>query len=916
MEIDRAIFLILGIRNTQTPEQLLGIPKWNGSPASLESAIRTRVAQILSHPMKHSEEAKLVRQAIKEAGKLLRNQCKTYTKEFQPKKEHSHEMTKLDRSIIAVLVSEGGWNRKSRARLVAVAAAYGLTVGGLLRILTALADSSRTGSGPLSQQERSENMPDRSWATLPISENKQSVVDDLMDEIANRFLPELKEYSTVGTIKLSALFGLLTILAIVLGLLLINRADEFALKVVDAGAVPAVTIASETSKPVNMSFHNPSFELYPSFDEVIFTEEIGSLVDNAPQLPNLLRNIYQQIGSAAAQGMFVENKLLEDWNNSIHVISSIWPFLDTPLQEEIGKLIQECVSISPQVEGLSAKLLLSLDIAVKTNTLDANAFKKPWAVGELSRLACSDSLISSLTALVKKTAYSYPLDCDVYETRRQVIRLIAIDLMRMTELETHSLLLWEQWLAMVDREDSLEARTALKLDVIQIILQNSVDLTRNSNTRKVLGRLVQEIDWVRSDQARVLLLDIYLDKTITTVDVWAISNMLVDLHAVPWFLSKHAIQLDDNFVKREQVATELHGLWPTIETPTTAVHSLVLPAGYDPALVDVWIELSLFSEDMTHPPAERFLHARKLNEIAASLWVGRPSRAWELIDNLDQTTFYEELADLSRGGRSKGELVRRFPNTNRNEDEMLELLNFVRSAQYDNLHPRDAAIVARTALFYRDAGIRQEAVLLICEQFSNSAVVAEAIVNVFTPNAKTEQIEALVAFLTDDILPPRHYQTWITAARRALIQHALTAGKTNLVGLNEAAASASVSALGEALLVDPSRLRPTHEVGVADSYHLLLESWRMKLGASYTRTMHHTAGVLELQLQQQLEYLRLIQQLELVWTGELSHIDDIFPISKATTLLEQISQAEFASLQVWKRMLTLANKEAAGDSQQ
>ena len=166
MEIDRAIFLILGIRNTQTPEQLLGIPKWNGSPASLESAIRTRVAQILSHPMKHSEEAKLVRQAIKEAGKLLRNQCKTYTKEFQPKKEHSHEMTKLDRSIIAVLVSEGGWNRKSRARLVAVAAAYGLTVGGLLRILTALADSSRTGSGPLSQQERSENMPDRSWGEI------------------------------------------------------------------------------------------------------------------------------------------------------------------------------------------------------------------------------------------------------------------------------------------------------------------------------------------------------------------------------------------------------------------------------------------------------------------------------------------------------------------------------------------------------------------------------------------------------------------------------------------------------------------------------------------------------------------------------------------------------------------------------
>jgi hypothetical protein len=912
MNLERAVFLMLGIRNAADPKELLGVPKWDGSAATLDAAIRTRVAQILSHPMKHSEEAKLVRQAIKEAGIHLRAECITYSEERKKNKEHTHEMTYLDRSIIAVLVSEGGWNRRSRARLVAVSSAYGLSVGGLLRILTALAESSRSGNGPLSQQSRSKNVPNRSWAALPISKNKQSVVDDLMDEMANRFLPELKEFSTIGTIKLSALFGMLTILVIVLGLLIINRADDRAQRAANTFAISSnSTQAGEDDvDSAGKEQYRSSFEFYPSFEEIIFTEEVGTLVDNAPELPNKLRDTYQKISNAATGGARVDDKLLLDWNNSIHTISSIWPFLDTLLQDEIGSLIHDAIAISPQVQGPPTQLLAPLEHAVKSNPSAANPFKKPWAIGELSRLACSESLISSLTSLVKKSAYSYTLDCDVYESRRQVIRLLAIDLVKVTELDINSFLHWEQWLAMVDREQNNEIATGLKLDVIQLILRNSVDLTRESNTRKVLGRLVHEIDWIRSGLARKSLLSIYLDRTITTIDLWALSNMLVDLHAVPWFVQRHVIQLDDHFDQRERVATELQGLWPKVEAPKVTLHTLILPAGYDPTLVDVWIELSLLCNDESLSPAKRFVQSRKLNEIAASLWVGRPSRAWELIDNIDQSSQYEDDFELSQGGRSNGKLSQRFPNTNLDVDQMMELLNFIRSADYQTLHPKDAAVLARTAFFYRDVGIRQEAVVLICDQFSKSPVVAEALVNVLTPNAKTLQVEGLVAYLTDDILPPRHHESWITVVRRSLIQHALTVGRKNLVGLNEAAASASVSALGEAFIVDPSRLRSTQEVRVADSYNLLIESWRKRLGTNYSRATNDSAGVLEYHLQQQLEYLHLIKQLELVWTGEITQIDDFISIQQSTSLLKQIAHAEIASMEVWKRMMKLANEES------
>ena len=114
MNLERAAFIILGIRNATDPASLLGIPNWNGSVPTLEAAIRKRVAQILSHPLSHSDEASLVREAIQEAGIILAKQCHSDYKEVEKEK---HELTQLDRSIIAVLVSEGGWNRQSRSRL-------------------------------------------------------------------------------------------------------------------------------------------------------------------------------------------------------------------------------------------------------------------------------------------------------------------------------------------------------------------------------------------------------------------------------------------------------------------------------------------------------------------------------------------------------------------------------------------------------------------------------------------------------------------------------------------------------------------------------------------------------------------------------------------------------------------------------
>ena len=911
MNLERAAFIILGIRNATDPASLLGIPNWNGSVPTLEAAIRKRVAQILSHPLSHSDEASLVREAIQEAGIILAKQCHSDYKEVEKEK---HELTQLDRSIIAVLVSEGGWNRQSRSRLVAVSAAYGLTVGGLLRILTALAESARSGGGPLSQKSRKSNLPDRSWATLPIVEKKQNVVDELMDEMASKYLPELKEYSTATTIKLSAIFGLLTILAIILGLRVLTLASEEAQRVAAAAAEADRQLHNIVQS--NSSFtqlqHQNCFAIYPTFEEEIFTEEIGVMVDVTPELPRTFRDLKNVIEVSIARSETVPADFLSRWDGALRTISSAWPFVDNQLQEEIGTLVHDIIAVSPQRPGLTEKLLKTFRDILRDEQQEFNIFKRPWFFGELARLSCSNELLPSTKKLVKEVAHKFSLDCDVYQMRREVTRLLGIELVKSTELVQGRFLPWEQWLAIVNRETDATLSTSLKLQVITFIVHNSVDLTRESDTRRVLGRLLQEVDWIRSDLARESLLHMFLDEQASAVDLWAITNMLVDRKAIPWLLSEHAIQIDDDLSKREQVENELQVLWPQVESTKTQVHTLLIPAGFDPALILVWEELTLLCDDKSASPVERFVHARRLNEIAAAIWVGRPSRAWELVDNIDQATMYEDAPALPTGGRSSGKLHQRFANTNRDPDAMLELLNFVRSSEYASLHPRDAATVVRAAYFYSDLEIREEAVALICDQFSRNSDIAVAIVNVLTKNAKTQQVESLVAYLTDVILPPRHDSNWLTTARKALVQHALTAGNQNLTGLDAAAISAGISALGESLIVDPSRLRPMQEIDVNQAYDRLLRAWRKRLGINIPLKNKNSSNVLENQLRQQLEYIQLLLQLELVWSGEKSMTDDLKKIGASQTLVEQISEAEIASLRIWKRMLQLAKEEFDG----
>ena len=917
MKLEVAVYRILGIRDAQDPLRLLGISEWDGNPAAIDAALRRRVGQILSHPMRQSKEAEMVKEEIKKVAKSLRASCVTKSTTSTPEKPTIHPLTPLDRSIIAVLVSEGGWNRQSRSRLVGVAAAYGLTVGGLLRILSALAEASRSGTGPLSAESRIVTPIDRTWTTLPTAPKNQSLLDDLMDEVAIKLMPEFKEQTPASIIKLSVLFAILTTIAIILGLLVLNASQEHKTKTPNTSAnlIQSSPIISKDEE--SLLYERLAFQIdqYPTFEEDIFTQEIGENVDRAVLIPRLLSEFASAIASAGARGEVVDKDILSSWDESISVASQVWLYLDQGLQEDIGNAMIEVILRSQQIPQLSQSLIASFSPRSIEVSQVSTIVRLPWILRELSRVACNTELIQSVKLAAKKLYISSYKSCDLLETRRRAIEEVAETLLSDTELDEHILVNWESWLAMVAREEDVEAEL-LRLDVISDILYGSVDLTRESNTRKVLGRMINEIDWARSTATKDALLGFYLDESIGSAKLWVFTSLLAQTGSIPWLLPSQIVTSDADISSRQAIVDSLSSVWPSTKQKPVSVN-LILPAGFDTVLVEQWIAFYHEGKTTQWSGAKRFSWARRLNEIAAAIWLGRPDRAWLLIDNLDQSREFAPSQTEIQSGRSNGAFATTYRRVFNDPQTSMESLNFLRSKHFANLDPKDAAALARCSLLNRDARIRDEAVALIIDQFSESREVAIALVNIISSSSPKKQVESLLAFLTDVILPLGYDANRSITVRRAFVQHALIAGNLDLREIDKVTNTAAASAIGEAMLVNPKLLPASNESTIADAYLQLVDAWRGRLkitsDAKSLIDIGSGEGLLQLHLQRQAIYLQRISQLKARWTGGTIETNQMQisneSLINAATRLDQIAKMEWNASSIWESMLTAALNE-------
>ncbi|MFK7961122.1 MAG: hypothetical protein AB8G96_11420 [Phycisphaerales bacterium] len=142
----------------------------------------------------------------------------------RPHPDELPPLTPFDRAALGTLVGHGGWNQRSRARLVALASAHGVRAPGLVNVITGLADYARAGSRPapiamIADDFTRYTLRDVIVAAPPVPGAESAPPSrDAATELARSLMPELKEAGPVDTAKLVAAVLLpLILLVVVIG---------------------------------------------------------------------------------------------------------------------------------------------------------------------------------------------------------------------------------------------------------------------------------------------------------------------------------------------------------------------------------------------------------------------------------------------------------------------------------------------------------------------------------------------------------------------------------------------------------------------------------------------------------------------------------------------------------------------------
>ena len=712
MNLNKLTADFLGVNETEDPRLLLGITKGRADKGAIRNALRRRLAQIHVHPEGFTENATKARAHLQRLATKLEESA---PKEPAQSTQSQPELTPLDQSIIAALISEGGWNKNSRSRLVGVAASYSITVGGLMRILEAFAEAARSGSGPLSLQQRSTHTIDRSWASLPKRPTALSAVDAFITDAAKRFTPELSAPSPVMTIKLAVLFGLLTVIAFILTLrvLLVEESSSVQNRTTIKSSFPSTTPNVTVTRPLKI------FETYPTFTVSGIEKSMLQFADQGAEQPAILSSIAKSIQDSLTKGEVAPVHLLKDWNTAIDTLSYGWPFINSQILQSSQTQIIHILLQAELYPKFSKQLLSSFKLPAITVGSHNQISRIVWNSGVLATLSYEQRLNAETRNIAKGMQYPSVATSDYSKAESLALNRIADVLLKRTEFDNKSLEMWESWFIVVRQLHKFSKTNANQLYIINSILDSSIDLLRESNTRKVLGRAISDSDWLASSIARDNICAILRSEDASSIDLCVLTTLFHRGKNATWFPEKYILNQNASFSDRVSTANLLQTEWPIDTSELIAVWNLSIPVGLDETLVQNWREATEIASRLPDDDLMRFVTLRILNEAAISIWKGRPdlaSRAIEMAKRIE----YDFTSQFHTPVTEPDDMfIKSYRDAGKDQYDQIDAIEALLNTSATDLGVRDADLLASIALTDRKSKIRRAATKTIIEQFNN-----------------------------------------------------------------------------------------------------------------------------------------------------------------------------------------------------
>jgi hypothetical protein len=870
MIMDDPIHYFLGVSGTTDALRLLGLSPGRLDAAMIETALERQLAMVYQHPEGRSDEAERVRQRLRAAAAELRKSVSGGRLGFavpatvrsrppgavRPWKMPRFRLTPFDRQVLAVLVGLGGWNARSRARLVALAGAYGVSVQGLMRVLTGLADYARHGGPRLGVGEITAGevmTPPSADASI----DEAPVTPALLDRLAERLSAELRREGRWPVIRLSMIFGSITLVLSIIGMWwLLTTSRPPAPKLSSVRTVPVgpttapragLTPPSPATQPATprvLTFRQP-----PTFLGNGLPVQAAAAADQINEHLTSLDDVVRKLTVSAD----VSEAVYRSWEATIQSIATGWPLIDASALRQADQKIDEALSIASSTPPVLDRLMGSLSPPMPHRPAEpVGVWRSAWLAGTLGRLGGSTTLPPVVIEQARRRLEVVFGPADA-QTATGFVESAGLWLERLTDplvaginLDDRTYDEWELWIAAQRLLGSGHRHQAAVMRAIRLVLESSHDLSQPGATQNVLGRLISMAMDDPSESVRDAALAIFDDETVTIHDLWVFTSLLAADRRAIWVNDQLVIPSDADELHRGRVRDALARAWPepTVASEDAAKGQIVV---VDAALGQRWLAALDASQAKKMAPspenlAQQLVTTSLLIEAIDEMVARNDVRAAELL-----TTIEESLKDRSdvppaptrraylRPGQAigmDGQWTAEYGDIGRSNEDRLQSLRTLRANAGTDLGPIDAETLVREAIRGSTMDIRSLAMAIIAEQLSTGPNVAMELLDQFADARPTEPLSDTIQRLSGRELPPARSPQWISAARLALVDHVLDLrdGARRELDQSAAALTDSYTRRLAAIQREPSALVAPDDP--AEAAQLLAQAWLERAGVT------------------------------------------------------------------------------------
>ena len=745
---------------------------------------------------------------------------------------------------------------------------------------------------------------------MPAKPSALNKVEEFIDQTTKKLTPELRAPNRVMTIKLSILFALLTLIALILSLRVLLSGEDQIAAVDNFENSDRNSIVNNPSKKIATPKRTSIFEIYPTFTIQDLGSEAIHEADKVLSIVNDLSVLSSSMRDTLLRGEKPSDEWMNVWKKSITTTSIGWIHVDSSTLRSVSDQMVKVLSAAELKQTYVDDLLQQLQIPNLQLRTPLSVNQRVWTAGILAKVSC-DPKLNSVT---RSSARSHQLPrlstCDEIEARHQVLDFVARELVDLSEFDDRVFVLWESWLTCCEQLQPLEVTSLRQLQTLRHLLESNVDLTRVSNTRKVLGRIVQEIEWTKGETSRDFVLSLYRNDSISSSDLEALGYLFLSSKTNDWFLHKHHISANATNNERNTVASVLANDWPVTRVIAAHALNLPIPPGFDASFLIEWKSRLQRIQNAPQNSPSTLASLRLLNQSSVSLWRGRPDLAFDLLEKVDTLDLLVPEKIESSMLPNDGSWSNRYFDARSDREARIDAIDTLYNSAATDLGPVDAETLAAAALLQQSSQIRVAATEAVIQQFPTGANVAVAILNNLHKARSKQQVAKLVANLTEAILPEFSDSRWDQEARRALVQHALTVKYPEQKVLDAVSNALSRSLISETILIDPSILPPSRELDALAAIKMLVRTWRRDLTTMYASNSgieFNPTGVMQEYLQYQLQYLQLLTVEEARWRGVEELTESSLLVTEATTnasnIVQQITQVELEISQHWDRLL-------------